>query len=54
MNGALPGSEQMTGGHVLVEAHLYGALAGLAAVFLTWNLHLLHKLIKVKNRQQDA
>lgn len=54
MNGALPGSEEMTGGRVLVEAHLYGAMAGLAAVFLTWSLHLLYKLIKVKNRQQNA
>jgi rhomboid family GlyGly-CTERM serine protease len=53
MNGALPGSEEMTGGRVLVEAHLYGALAGLAAVFLTRPLHLLHQLIKVKNRQQN-
>ena len=51
MNGALPGSEQMTGGRVLVEAHLYGAIAGLAAVFLTRQLHSLHKLIEVKNRQ---
>lgn len=54
MNGALPGSEEMTGGRVLVEAHLYGAIAGLVAVFLTWSLHLLHKLIEVKNRQQNA
>ena len=54
MNGALPGSEQMTGGRVLVEAHLYGAVAGLVAVFLTWNLHLLDKLNKVKNRQQNT
>jgi rhomboid family GlyGly-CTERM serine protease len=54
MNGALPGSEEMVGGRVLVEAHLYGAIAGLAAVFLTRSLHSLHKLIKVKNRQQDA
>jgi len=54
MNGALPGSEQMTGGRVLVEAHLYGAIAGLVAVFLTWGLHLLYQLIEVKNRQQDA
>jgi len=54
MNGALPGSESMTGGRVVVEAHLYGAIAGLAAVFLTWPLHLLHKLIEVKNRQQNT
>ena len=54
MNGALPGSEEMTGGRVIVEAHLYGAIAGLAAVFITWPLHLLHKLVQVKNRQQDT
>ena len=54
MNGALPGSEEMTGGRVIVEAHLYGAIAGLVAIFLTYPLHLLHKLIQVKNRQQDA
>jgi len=54
MNGPLPGSEQMTGGRVLVEAHLYGAIAGLVAVFLTWLLHLLYKLIEVKNRQQNT
>jgi rhomboid family GlyGly-CTERM serine protease len=54
MNGALPGSEEITGGRVLVEAHLYGAVAGLAAVFLTKPLHLLHKLIEIKNRQQDT
>ncbi len=53
MNGALPGSEEMTGGRVLVEAHLYGALAGLTAVFLTRPLHLLYQLVKVKNRQQN-
>jgi rhomboid family GlyGly-CTERM serine protease len=51
MNGALPGSEAMTGGRVLVEAHLYGAIGGLVAVFLTWLMHLFHKLIEVKNRQ---
>jgi rhomboid family GlyGly-CTERM serine protease len=54
MNGALPGSEEMTGGRVIVEAHLYGAIAGLAATFITWPLHLLHKLVQVKNRQQNT
>ena len=54
MNGPLPGSEEMTGGRVLTEAHLYGALAGLAAVFLTYALHLFYKLIQVKDRQQNA
>lgn len=54
MNGAVPGSEEMVGGRVVVEAHLYGAIAGLVAVFLTWVLHLFYKLIQVKNRQQNA
>ncbi|UCB53985.1 MAG: rhombosortase [Thiotrichales bacterium] len=54
MNGPMPGSEEMTGGRVVVEAHLYGAIAGLTAIFLTYPLHLFYKLVKVKNRQQDA
>ena len=54
MNGPLPGSEEMTGGRVMVEAHLYGAIGGLAAVFITWVLHLFYKLVEVKNRQQNA
>ncbi len=28
-HGAMPGSEEMAGGNVIVEAHLYGALSGL-------------------------
>lgn len=43
MNGALPGSEEMTGGHVVVESHLYGALAGLAAVIVTRLAHAVRK-----------
>lgn len=54
MNGPLPGSEEMTGGHVVVDAHLYGAMAGFVSVFLTRALHSLHQLVQVKNRQQDA
>ncbi|MBT8125939.1 MAG: rhombosortase [Gammaproteobacteria bacterium] len=54
MNGPLPGSEAMTGGRVMVEAHLYGAIAGLVAVFITWSLHLFHQLVEVKNGQQNA
>ncbi len=54
MNGALPGSEEMTGGRVIVAAHLYGALAGLVAVLITKPLHLFHKLVEIKNRQQNA
>lgn len=33
-NGALPGSEEMTGGRVLTEAHLLGAIGGI----LVWSL----------------
>lgn len=34
VNGALPGSEELTGGRVLTDAHFYGAVAG----FLCWSL----------------
>ena len=51
INGPLPGSEEMTGGHVVVAAHLYGAIGGFVAVVLTG---LFHKLVKVKDRQQDT
>ncbi|MFW2373971.1 MAG: rhombosortase [Gammaproteobacteria bacterium] len=44
--GALPGSESMAGGHVLVDAHLYGAIAGLI-------FSLLHQFIHVHNGHQD-
>lgn len=38
--GALPGSESMAGGHVLVDAHLYGAIVGaLTAPALLWQNH---------------
>jgi len=53
-SGPLPGSEALTGGRIVVEAHLYGAIAGIVAVFLTWALQLFYKLVQVKNRQQDA
>ena len=45
--GALPGSAGMAGGEVMVDAHLYGALAG--GLFL-----LLHQLVHVDDRQQDG
>ena len=54
MNGPLPGSEEMTGGRVVVDAHLYGAMAGFVSVLLTRALHSLHQLVQVKNRQQDT
>jgi len=34
LNGALPGSESMTGGSVAINAHLYGAVAGLVYLLL--------------------
>ena len=46
ISGALPGSESMTGGHVVVDAHLYGAISGVVFV-------LLHQVIHVNNRQQN-
>ena len=44
--GAMPGSESMIGGQVLVDAHLYGAIAG--GLFL-----LLHQVIHINNGQQN-
>ncbi|MDH5472233.1 MAG: rhombosortase [Gammaproteobacteria bacterium] len=44
--GPLPGSESMTGGHVAVDAHLYGAIGGL--IFL-----LLHQVIHIDDWQQN-
>lgn len=34
--GPMPGSEQSAGGDVVVDAHLYGALAGLAIAAVFW------------------
>lgn len=47
LSGALPGSAAMAGGHVVVDAHLYGAMAGL--IFM-----LLHQFIHVHDRHQDG
>ncbi len=33
--GPMPGTAALAGGEVIVDAHLYGAIAGLAAVWLT-------------------
>ncbi len=35
-NGALPGSEDMTGGRVLTEAHLLGAIGGILVWVFEW------------------
>jgi rhomboid family GlyGly-CTERM serine protease len=40
-SGALPGSEAMAGGRVVVDAHLYGAIAGV--VFLLVRVNLLSR-----------
>jgi rhomboid family GlyGly-CTERM serine protease len=34
--GPLPGSESASGGAVIVDAHLYGAMGGVLATFLMW------------------
>ena len=36
IGGPLPGSEATSGGTVIVEAHLYGAIGGLLAAALLW------------------
>ena len=36
--GPLPGSEHSAGGNVVVDAHLYGALAGLGIAAVFWNI----------------
>jgi len=36
LNGALPGSEEMTGGRVLTEAHLLGAIGGILVWSAEW------------------
>lgn len=46
-SGPLPGSESMAGGAVAVDAHLYGALAGLVFV-------LLHQLVHVHDGHEDG
>ena len=54
MNGALPGSEELTAGRVITDAHLYGATGGLLAALLLSPRPLLDQLVKVKNGQQDT
>jgi rhomboid family GlyGly-CTERM serine protease len=45
--GPMPGSVSLTGGPVAVDAHLYGAVAGVLFV-------LLHQVIHVHDRHQDG
>lgn len=49
--GAVPGSEELTEGRVVTDAHLYGALGGALAALL---LGLFDQLVQVKNRQQNT
>ncbi len=44
--GALPGSEDMAGGRVLTEAHLFGAIGGV----MVWSLEALMSLGSVQRR----
>lgn len=49
--GSVPGSEELTEGRVVTDAHLYGALGGALAALL---LGLFDQLVQVKNRQQNT
>lgn len=49
--GALPGSESLTEGQVITDAHLYGALGGCLAIFL---LGLFDQIVKIKNGHQNT
>lgn len=44
LNGAMPGSESLIKGHVLVDSHLYGAIAGLVFIALPFVLKKLKRL----------
>lgn len=47
MYGAVPGSEELTAGRVVTDAHLYGAIGGGLSAAMLW---LFDQLVKVKNR----
>jgi len=53
-NGALPGSEELTSGHVVTDAHLYGAVGGAVAAGLLSARALFNQLVKVKDGQQNT
>ena len=36
LNGALPGSQDMTGGTVVTDAHLYGGIGGVVSAAVIW------------------
>ena len=48
--GALPGSEELTAGRVVTDAHLYGAIGGVVASLVLFPRALFDKLVEIKNR----
>lgn len=46
LHGAMPGSESMINGHVVVDSHLYGAIAGLVYVLYQQRKYLRSYLSK--------
>jgi membrane associated rhomboid family serine protease len=54
MNGPLPGSEELTSGRVITDAHFYGAVGGLVSALVLSPRTLFDQLVKIKNRQQNT
>lgn len=54
MNGPLPGSEELTSGRVITDAHFYGAIGGLFSALVLSSRTLFDQLVKVENRQQNT
>ncbi len=50
MNGPLPGSEELTEGRVITDAHFYGAVGGLFSALVLSPKTLFDQLVKIKNR----
>jgi len=50
MSGPLPGSEELTAGRVITDAHFYGAVGGLVSALVLSHRTLFDKLIEIKNR----
>ncbi len=50
MNGPLPGSEDLTKGRVITDAHFYGAVGGLVSALVLSPRTLFDQLVKIKNR----
>jgi rhomboid family GlyGly-CTERM serine protease len=50
MSGPLPGSEELTKGRVITDAHFYGAVGGLVSALVLSHRTLFDKLVEIKNR----